>query len=44
MHGWGDYLIIGAVVLHIVGALKHHLIERDGTLRRMLGAEVRVVP
>ncbi|CRI64199.1 Fmu, rRNA SAM-dependent methyltransferase (fragment) [Thiocapsa sp. KS1] len=44
LHGWGGYLIIGVVVLHSVGALKHHLIERDGTLRRMLGAEVRVVP
>jgi cytochrome b561 len=44
LHGWGGYLIIGAVVLHVVGALKHHLIDRDGTLRRMLGAEVRVAP
>ena len=25
---------------HIAGALKHHLIDRDGTLRRMLGRSV----
>ena len=42
LHGWGGYLLIGAVVLHVDGALKHHLVDRDGTLRRMLGAEVRV--
>lgn len=42
LHGWGGYLLIGAVVLHVVGALKHHLVDRDGTLRRMLGAEVTV--
>jgi cytochrome b561 len=40
LHGWGGDLLIGAVVLHVAGALKHHLIDRDGTLRRMLGAEV----
>ena len=44
LHEWGGYLLIGAVLLHVVGALKHHLIDRDGTLRRMLGAEVRVAP
>lgn len=29
-------ILIGAVVLHIVGALKHHIVDRDGTLNRML--------
>lgn len=33
-------LLIAAVVLHIAGAAKHHLVDRDGTLRRMLGARV----
>ncbi|GAB0148577.1 MULTISPECIES: cytochrome b [Marichromatium] len=42
LHGLGGDLLIGAVALHLVGALKHHLIDRDGTLRRMLGAEVQV--
>jgi len=34
------WILAGAVVLHITGALKHHLIDKDGTLRRMLGATV----
>lgn len=34
------YYLIAAVVLHILGALKHHLIDKDGTLRRMLGEKV----
>lgn len=38
-HLVGEIMII-AVVLHILGALKHHLINKDGTLRRMLGAKV----
>lgn len=33
-------LLIVAVMLHLAGALKHHLVDRDGTLRRMLGARV----
>ena len=40
MHGLGGNLIIAGVVLHIIGALKHHIIDKDGTLRRMLGASV----
>ncbi len=28
-------VMIGALILHIVGALKHHFIDRDATLRRM---------
>ncbi len=44
LHGWGGNLLIGAVALHVMGALKHHLIDRDGTLRRMLGTEVGTAP
>lgn len=33
-------LIILAIVVHVAGALKHHIVDRDGTLRRMLGARV----
>lgn len=29
-------VLIGALVLHIAGALKHHVIDRDATLARML--------
>lgn len=39
-HGILGYLLILAVLLHIAGALKHHVIDKDGTLRRMLGAKV----
>lgn len=30
------YALIGVIGLHVAGALKHHLIDKDGTLRRML--------
>ena len=29
-------LLIASILLHIAGALKHHLIDKDATLRRML--------
>jgi cytochrome b561 len=32
------YAVLGLVTVHVLAALKHHLIDRDGTLRRMLGA------
>ena len=35
------FTIIGALVLHVTGALKHHIIDKDGTLRRMHGKAVR---
>ncbi|MBO1923078.1 cytochrome b [Thiomicrorhabdus sp. 6S3-12] len=37
LHGLGGNLIILAVVLHIAGALKHHFIDKDVTLKRMTG-------
>lgn len=40
VHGWTAYTIIAALFLHISGALKHHLLDKDGTLRRMLGTRV----
>lgn len=33
-------VLLAAIALHIAGALKHHLIDKDGTLRRMLGARL----
>lgn len=36
------YIAAAIIVLHVVGALKHHLVDQDGTLRRMLGARVSV--
>ena len=32
--GW---ILILAIVLHVIGALKHHLIDKDQTLQRMRG-------
>ena len=36
-HEWLGYLLAVAVILHVAGALKHHLIDKDRTLLRMLG-------
>lgn len=40
-HEWLGYLLAGAIILHIAGALKHHLIDKDRTLLRMLGRRQR---
>lgn len=40
-HAWLAYMLIAAIVLHIAGALKHHVVAGDGTLRRMLGRDSR---
>jgi len=37
LHGWGAYAISGVIVLHILGAIKHHFVNKDNTLNRMLG-------
>jgi cytochrome b561 len=36
LHGLGMYLFVLMIVLHVGGALKHHFINKDDTLRRML--------
>lgn len=36
VHEGGFWLLIALLVLHVAGALKHHLIDRDETLVRML--------
>ena len=38
LHGLIAYGLAGLVLLHIAGALKHHLIDKDGLLLRMLPA------
>lgn len=35
------WALVAALGLHVAGALKHHLIDADGTLRRMLHAPAR---
>lgn len=37
LHEFGANLLILAIGLHIAGALKHHIIDKDNTLKRMLG-------
>jgi cytochrome b561 len=37
VHYWSTWLLVGLAGIHASGALKHHLIDRDQTLRRMLG-------
>ena len=36
LHGALAFALAGVVLLHVAGALKHHFIERDGLLQRML--------
>lgn len=37
MHGTIAWVMVIAIVLHVAGALKHHLVDKDRTLLRMLG-------
>ena len=36
-HEWLGYVLVVAISLHLAGALKHHLFDKDRTLLRMLG-------
>lgn len=36
VHEYMGYAMIAIILLHIAGALKHHVIDKDSTLRRML--------
>lgn len=36
IHTMCQWVMVGAIALHIAGALKHQVIDRDATLRRML--------
>jgi cytochrome b561 len=37
VHEYLSYSIIGLTILHAAAALKHHFIDKDNTLRKMLG-------
>lgn len=37
LHEWLGWLLLATLAAHVAGALKHHLIDHDDTLRRMLG-------
>lgn len=40
VHETGGMLVAAVIALHVAAALKHHLMDKDATLRRMLGADV----
>lgn len=35
-HGWSAFALAGLVALHVAAALKHHWVDRDSLLQRML--------
>jgi len=37
VHLWVSTVLMGIVAVHALGALKHHFLNRDATLKRMLG-------
>lgn len=41
VHFWAAMSVLALVALHALAALKHHVIDRDDTLRRMLGMKPR---
>jgi cytochrome b561 len=36
-HGWLTKALIGVVIVHILAALKHHYVDKDTVLSRMIG-------
>lgn len=46
VHGLGTNLLIALIAVHVLAALKHHVLDRDATLVRMLGrsAQAEAVP
>lgn len=36
IHEWSAYVLMALVALHIAGAVKHHVMDKDDTLKRML--------
>ena len=40
-HSTGWWVLAGLIVLHVAGALKHALLDRDGTMSRMAGPASR---
>jgi len=40
IHFYLGYTVIVALLLHIAGAFKHHIVDKDETLKRMLGKSI----
>lgn len=43
-HTWGAWLLIALILMHVGGALFHHLVQRDRTLWRMLPTSFEKTP
>lgn len=41
VHYWVTWALVGLAVLHGLAAIKHHVIDRDDTLRRMLPVRLK---
>lgn len=41
IHEWTGYALVSLATLHAAAAIKHHFVDRDETLRRMLGLKER---
>ncbi|WP_148863495.1 cytochrome b [Marinobacter fonticola] len=41
VHYWSTWALVALAGVHALGAFKHHLIDRDETLRRMVGLKDR---
>jgi cytochrome b561 len=37
IHLWAAYFLIAMATVHAMAAIKHHFIDRDSTLKQMLG-------
>ncbi|MDF1670547.1 MAG: cytochrome b/b6 domain-containing protein [Roseovarius sp.] len=44
LHYIFQWVLVGAVALHVAGAFKHHVIDKDATLRRMLPGDTHGQP
>lgn len=44
LHYLFQWVLTAAIALHVLGALKHHVIDRDATLRRMLPGQTEGQP
>lgn len=40
LHKWVAYVFIASIALHIGAALKHHFMDKDGTLLRMINGHL----
>ena len=44
MHYWINYTMAAVIVVHVAAALKHHFVDRDDVLTRMLPLRHRTTP